>query len=119
MHRDRYVLLLSCRYSDTILPDDVDHLHYVGELAAVAIDEASTINSHYQGRVNSSGVFLYAAAGGSDDWVKAVAGVDLSYCVELPNGGKLVYKTFNFFLCHCWNNFNFYFCFTEIKKKIN
>lgn len=101
MHRDRYVLLLSCRYSDTILPDDVDHLHYVGELAAVAIDEASTINSHYQGRVNSSGVFLYAAAGGSDDWVKAVAGVDLSYCVELPNGGKLVYKTFNFFLCHC------------------
>lgn len=62
----------------------------MGELAAVAIDEASTINSHYQGRVNSSGVFLYAAAGGSDDWVKAVAGVDLSYCVELPNGGKLI-----------------------------
>lgn len=30
-----------------------------------------------------------AAAGGSDDWMKAKAGVKYSYTVELPGGGEL------------------------------
>jgi len=29
-----------------------------------------------------------SAAGGSDDWAKAVAGVPLSYTIELPGGGS-------------------------------
>ncbi|GLG98650.1 Putative carboxypeptidase 3, partial [Gryllus bimaculatus] len=37
--------------------------------------------------VGSSTNVLYAAAGGSDDWVKGVGGVDLSYTIELPGGG--------------------------------
>ncbi|KAH1011513.1 hypothetical protein HUJ04_000864 [Dendroctonus ponderosae] len=66
------------------LPENHEDLHYVGQLAATAIDQASTINSQY--RVNSSAILLYEAAGGSDDWVKAEGKVDLSYCVELPDG---------------------------------
>lgn len=30
---------------------------------------------------------LDAAAGGSDDWVKGVGGVELAYTLELPGGG--------------------------------
>nr|CAD7425780.1 unnamed protein product [Timema monikensis] len=29
-----------------------------------------------------------AAAGGSDDWVKAIGGVDYAYTLELPGGGN-------------------------------
>jgi hypothetical protein len=29
-----------------------------------------------------------AAAGGSDDWVKGVGGVELAYTLELPGGGR-------------------------------
>ena len=32
--------------------------------------------------------FADAAAGGSDDWVKGVGHVDLSYTLELPGGGN-------------------------------
>nr|CAD7196847.1 unnamed protein product [Timema douglasi] len=37
--------------------------------------------THSYGNVN-------AAAGGSDDWVKAVGGVDYAYTLELPGGGN-------------------------------
>ncbi|XP_044732015.1 carboxypeptidase B-like isoform X2 [Chrysoperla carnea] len=37
--------------------------------------------------VGSSTNVLYSAAGGSDDWFKGVAGVNLSYTIELPGGG--------------------------------
>ncbi|XP_067015678.2 carboxypeptidase B [Anabrus simplex] len=37
--------------------------------------------------IGSSTNVLYAAAGGSDDWVKGVGGVSLSYTIELPGGG--------------------------------
>ncbi|XP_066257603.1 carboxypeptidase B-like [Euwallacea similis] len=74
---------------DTVLPDNFEDLHYAGQLAAAAIDQSTTINSRYQ--VNSSAILLYPAAGGSDDWVKAVGGVDLAYCVELPDGDAPYY----------------------------
>ncbi|KAL1501713.1 hypothetical protein ABEB36_006994 [Hypothenemus hampei] len=67
-----------------VLPENFEELHRVGELAANAIGQATRINSNYL--VNSSAILLYPAAGGSDDWVKAIAGVDLAYCVELPDG---------------------------------
>nr|CAD7411417.1 unnamed protein product [Timema poppensis] len=38
--------------------------------------------------IGSSTNVLYAAAGGSDDWVKAVGGVDYAYTLELPGGGN-------------------------------
>lgn len=37
--------------------------------------------------VGSSTRILYAASGGSDDWVKGVAGVKFAYTVELPDRG--------------------------------
>ncbi|KAE8748361.1 Carboxypeptidase [Frankliniella occidentalis] len=36
--------------------------------------------------IGSSTNVLYAAAGGSDDWAKGVAGIELSYTIELPGG---------------------------------
>nr|CAD7411976.1 unnamed protein product [Timema cristinae] len=38
--------------------------------------------------IGSSTNVLYAAAGGSDDWVKAIGGVDYAYTLELPGGGN-------------------------------
>ncbi|KAK5642383.1 hypothetical protein RI129_008550 [Pyrocoelia pectoralis] len=38
--------------------------------------------------IGSSTNVLYAAAGGSDDWAKGVAGIELSYTIELPGGKK-------------------------------
>ncbi|KAF2889624.1 hypothetical protein ILUMI_16550 [Ignelater luminosus] len=39
-------------------------------------------------KVGTSTNVLYAAAGGSDDWVKGVAGIELAYTIELPGGGS-------------------------------
>ncbi|XP_044731558.1 carboxypeptidase B-like [Chrysoperla carnea] len=61
------------------LPDDVDELDTLGR-------NANTV-SGYKYTVGSSTNVLYAAAGGSDDWFKGVAGVNLSYTIELPGGG--------------------------------
>ncbi|XP_066149003.1 carboxypeptidase B-like [Euwallacea fornicatus] len=74
---------------DSILPDNFQDLHYAGQLAATAIDQSSAMNSRY--RVNSSAILLSPAAGGSDDWVKAIGGVDLAYCIELPDGDAPFY----------------------------
>ncbi|XP_033227491.1 carboxypeptidase B-like [Belonocnema kinseyi] len=40
--------------------------------------------------IGSSTNVLYAAAGGSDDWVMAVGGADLSYTVELPGNSFVI-----------------------------
>ncbi|XP_064640884.1 carboxypeptidase B-like [Lineus longissimus] len=39
-------------------------------------------------KVGTSTNVLYAAAGGSDDWAKGVAGIKYSYTVELPDDGR-------------------------------
>ncbi|XP_030764995.1 carboxypeptidase B-like [Sitophilus oryzae] len=69
---------------DRIVPDDEEDLLQLGNLVAEAIYNANTLRSEYI--VNTSALALYEAAGGSDDWVKAVGGVDLSYTIELPYG---------------------------------
>jgi len=53
-------------------------------------DEASAAIRSYRGTrysVGSSTNLLYSAAGGSEDWTKAVAGIKYSYCLELPDKG--------------------------------
>lgn len=66
------------------LPEDVDELDSLGRRVAAAI--AAVNGTRYT--VGSSTNVLYAAAGGSDDYVKAVGGVALSYTIELPGGGN-------------------------------
>jgi len=65
-------------------PEDSDELQAVGELAAASIKSVS--GTRYV--VGGSTVILNPTAGSSDDWVKAVGGVALSYTVELPGGGS-------------------------------
>lgn len=65
------------------LPDDVAVLDELGQRVASAI--AAVSGTRYT--VGSSTNVLYAAAGGSDDYVKGVGGVALSYTIELPGGG--------------------------------
>ncbi|KAF7282714.1 carboxypeptidase B-like [Rhynchophorus ferrugineus] len=67
------------------LPENAAELQWLGEQASAAIERASTIGSQYV--TGSSTNVLYEAAGGSDDWVKGVAGVSLAYTIELPAGG--------------------------------
>ncbi|CAG9767506.1 unnamed protein product [Ceutorhynchus assimilis] len=69
------------------LPEDHEELQRLGELAADAIHRSTTINSRYT--VNTSFLALGPGAGGSDDWVKGVANVSLSYCFELPHGDSV------------------------------
>lgn len=64
------------------LPDNEPILRSVGEDAEKAL--SSKYGTRYT--VGSSTVILYAAAGGSDDWAMAVAGIELSYTIELPGG---------------------------------
>ncbi|KAF2896455.1 hypothetical protein ILUMI_09720 [Ignelater luminosus] len=67
------------------LPRDNEELLSLGEAVAESIKNVSGTNYI----VGSSTNILYAAAGGSDDWAKGVAGVELSYTIELPGGGLL------------------------------
>lgn len=69
----------------TELPENNDELLSLGKAVAESIKKVSGTNY----TVGSSTNVLYAAAGGSDDWAKAVAGVELSYTIELPGGGLL------------------------------
>ncbi|XP_015110096.1 carboxypeptidase B [Diachasma alloeum] len=64
------------------LPDTEPLLRKVGIMAAEALYQI--YGTEYV--VGSSTNVLYAAAGGSDDWALGVAGVDLSYTIELPGG---------------------------------
>lgn len=70
-------------FGDTLPRDwkDLDRLARVAEKAL-----SSVYGTHYE--VGSSTRLLGAAAGGSDDWMKARAGAKYSYTVELPGGGE-------------------------------
>lgn len=65
-------------------PDDEEELITLGELFRDAIYEVN--GTEYV--VNSTAKGLYYAAGTSIDWAKGVAGIDLSYTIELPGGGS-------------------------------
>ncbi|XP_023315913.1 carboxypeptidase B-like [Trichogramma pretiosum] len=64
------------------LPVNEPTLKCVAEKAAKALQEVN--GTPYQ--IGSSTNLLYAAAGGSDDYVMAVGKVPLSYTIELPGG---------------------------------
>lgn len=66
------------------LPDDWETLDDLAQDVAAAIYAVD--GTSYT--IGSSTNVLYAAAGGSDDWVKGVGGVNLSYTIELPGGGS-------------------------------
>ncbi|KAF5301245.1 hypothetical protein FQR65_LT00945 [Abscondita terminalis] len=66
------------------LPHDAFELHNLAEGVSRAIVAAGGKKF----TVGSSSNVLYAAAGGSDDWAKAKAGIQLSYTIELPGGRK-------------------------------
>ncbi|XP_018567158.1 carboxypeptidase B [Anoplophora glabripennis] len=65
-------------------PEDEEELIALGELFRDAIYAVN--GTEYV--VNSTAKGLYYAAGTSIDWAKAVAGIDLSYTIELPGGGS-------------------------------
>lgn len=65
------------------LVENIDELHYLGDRVNDAIYAVRGTNY----TVGSSNAVLYASSGGSRDWTKAVAGIDLGYTVELPAGG--------------------------------
>nr|XP_046468152.1 uncharacterized protein LOC124212306 [Neodiprion pinetum] len=66
------------------LPDNEEELRTLAEAA----DEALSTLRGTRYTIGTSTNVLYAAAGGSDDWVKGVAGVELAYTLELPGGGN-------------------------------
>jgi len=66
------------------LPEDNDELQELGEAVGNTIRQVyGTVFT-----VGTSTNVLYAAAGGSDDWAKGVAGIELSYTIELRGGGR-------------------------------
>ncbi|XP_031348043.1 carboxypeptidase B-like [Photinus pyralis] len=66
------------------LPHDDKELRSLGEKVNNAIVAAGG-NSY---TIGTSTNVLYPAAGGTDDWAKGVAGVELAYTIELPAGGS-------------------------------
>ncbi|XP_046737158.1 uncharacterized protein LOC124405932 [Diprion similis] len=66
------------------LPDNEEELRTLAEAA----DEALSTVRGTRYTIGTSTNVLYAAAGGSDDWVKGVGGVELAYTLELPGGGS-------------------------------
>lgn len=66
------------------LPSDWEIL----DSLAVDVERAISAVAGTRYTIGSSTNVLYAAAGGSDDWVKGVGGVALSYTIELPGGGS-------------------------------
>nr|ATU82441.1 venom M14 protease [Lethocerus distinctifemur] len=66
-----------------VLPKDWQDLDKLARVAEKAL--SSVYGTRYQ--VGSSTRILGPAAGGSDDWMKARAGVKYSYTIELPGGG--------------------------------
>ncbi|XP_052122147.1 carboxypeptidase B isoform X2 [Frankliniella occidentalis] len=61
-------------------PDDWKLLRSVAEKVNAAMVQAGS----QEYTIGSSTQVLYPAAGGSDDWAKGVAGIPLSYTIELP-----------------------------------
>lgn len=69
---------------NTDLPNDWATLDKLGRDVSKAIYSVKGTNF----TVGTSARKTYPAAGGSDDWIKAVGGVNLSYTIELPPGGS-------------------------------
>ncbi|XP_049829445.1 carboxypeptidase B-like isoform X2 [Schistocerca gregaria] len=67
------------------MPDNWETLQALGD-AANAAQEAAGGPTY---AVGESTVILGASAGSSDDWTKALGGVELAYTIELPGGGSL------------------------------
>ncbi|KAK2145052.1 hypothetical protein LSH36_706g01026 [Paralvinella palmiformis] len=93
-YRNRFIVYLSLHsygqqwlypwgYDDS-LPEDWKELDRVGQRATNKIRDTS--GADYE--LGSSTHLLYAAAGVSDDWAKAVAGIKYSYAVELADLGE-------------------------------
>ncbi|XP_077290414.1 carboxypeptidase B-like [Arctopsyche grandis] len=69
---------------DKVVPPDHADLDLVGKQAAQAIQK--TGGTPY--KVGASSIVLYPAAGGSDDWAKAVGKIKYSYTIELSDTGR-------------------------------
>lgn len=66
-------------------PPNRSQLHSV----ATAANEAVMAVRGTKYTIGSSTNVLYAAAGGSDDWMMEMCKVPLSYTIELPGGGSM------------------------------
>ena len=64
------------------LASDANDLH------ELAVDVQENVDSDDVYTVGSSTNILHKISGASDDWIKGVVGVNLSYTVELPGGGN-------------------------------
>lgn len=71
---------------DAKLPSDYRDLDSLGKNAAAAMKKVDTAKTTYT--VGNSAGLLYPAAGGSDDWAKAIMKIKYSYTVELRDTGK-------------------------------
>ena len=67
-----------------VQPADYSELLRVAQAGAQALQ--STSGQSY--RVGQASQLLYSAAGGSDDWAKAGAGIKYSYTFELRDTGR-------------------------------
>ncbi|KAK0093767.1 hypothetical protein PV326_012716 [Microctonus aethiopoides] len=72
-------------YAERVPPDYAD-LDRVAQKSAMAMKKATNQNSFYT--VGNSATALYAAAGGSDDWAKAMIKVKYAYTIELRDKGR-------------------------------
>ncbi|XP_069669383.1 carboxypeptidase B-like [Periplaneta americana] len=80
LHTHGGYILYPWGYEDA-LPSDWKTLHSLAEMANAAYVEAGGESYIIGGSTNA----LYAAAGGAHDYMKGVAGVALSYTIELTN----------------------------------
>ncbi|XP_057328407.1 carboxypeptidase B-like [Microplitis mediator] len=71
---------------DRRVPPDYADLERVGQQSAAAMKSAGGSGSVYT--VGNSATTLYAAAGGSDDWAKAILKIKYAYTIELRDKGK-------------------------------
>ncbi|KAJ8922111.1 hypothetical protein NQ315_004044 [Exocentrus adspersus] len=67
------------------LPANNEELYALG----VRVNDAIRAVAGTTYSIGTSTNLLYAAAGGSDDYAKGAAGVELAYCIELPGGGNV------------------------------
>ncbi|KAI4504475.1 hypothetical protein M0802_000025 [Mischocyttarus mexicanus] len=70
---------------DRRVPPDYADLDRIGHYAANAMKKADVAASYYT--VGNSATTLYAAAGGSDDWAKAMLKIKYAYTIELRDTG--------------------------------
>lgn len=66
-------------------PEDAEELQFLGDRVNDAIYAVRGTNY----TVGTARSILYATSGGSRDYAKAVGGIDLSYTIELPEGGDV------------------------------